>query len=129
MSGWTCLTFEFEDGERAEEVDAELREHYQGRQPPTAEGYADCSIQLERGINRAGAARKWAGEYPDANRIIVVQANDTSDCGDGALFDVDSDGNVREIETKEGYEGALGNDVTGYFRDEYSIKGYSSWEA
>lgn len=129
MSGWTVLTFEFEDDERKEEVDEELRSQYEGRQPPTAEGYGDVTVQLERGISRSGAAKRWAEDYPDANRIVVIQANDTSDAGDGTLFDVDEDGNVEQIDEKHGYEGARGRDVTGYFGDEYGLSGYASWEA
>jgi len=34
-----------------------------------------------------------------------------------------------EIETKTGYEGARGRDVTGYFNDEYGFGGYTTWEA
>ena len=129
MSGWTVLTFEFEDDEQAAIVDEALRIEYDGQRAPTATGYADCTVQLERGISREQAAERWANEYPDANRIVVVQANDTTDSGDGTLFNVDDNGNVEQIDEKHGYEGARGRDVTGYFGDEYGLSGYSTWEA
>lgn len=140
MSGWTALTIHASDEETEERIDDELREEYTGREPYSATGYADCTVQVGRHANHSSVAAEFAREFPEAEHIIVVSANDTSDRGNGTLFRVTrrSDGApdqrfnehpVKEIDHMQGYEGAVGEDVTGYFRKEHGIKGYSSFEA
>lgn len=128
MSGWTAVTLHFEDDERASEVDEQLREDYTGRRPWSATGYAECTVQVERGAKHGRVAQQFAEEYPDADTIAVVAANDTSDSGRGTLYSVE-DGDIEKIDSKSGYEGAKGRDVTGYFRDEHGVESYASWEA
>lgn len=130
MSGWTAVTLHAETEEENEQLNENIEAEYggNGRRPWTADGYADRTIQVERGADHEGVARMLADEFPLADRIIVVSANDTTDSGYGTLFDV-GDGSVEEIDRKEGYEGAKGRDVTGYFREEYGVTGYATWEA
>lgn len=59
----------------------------------------------------------------NAKRVLIISANDTSDSGVGVLFGRDGDGGAREIDYKEGYEGAVGADVRGYFKDKHDIRG------
>lgn len=140
MSGWTALTIHVEDDETEECIDQELREEYTGREPYSATGYADCTVQVGRHANHESVARDFAKEFPEASHIVVVSANDTSDSGYGSLFRVTlaNDGSkderfnehpVKQIDSMHGYEGARGSDVTGYFRKEHGIRGYESWEA
>lgn len=128
MSGWTALTIHASDDEQAVIIDEALRQEYTGREPYSAEGYADCTVQVGRGVSHSAVARKFAEEFPDAEHIIVVSANDTSDSGRGTLFSIEN-GTIEEVDSMDGYEGAMGRDVTGYFQEEYGVTGYSSFEA
>lgn len=63
-------------------------------------------------------------------QVLIIEANDTTDSGHGTLFDIKElkeNGSVEltQIDSKTGYEGAMANDVTGYFRDEHGISGFS----
>lgn len=140
MSGWTALTLQFKDEQVKEEVDRELCEKYTGREPYTADGYADTTIQVGRFADHKDVAETLAAEYPRATHIAVVSANDTSDSGHGTLFRVtlSNDGSnneqfdehpIKQIDRKEGYEGACGSDVTGYFAEKYGVRSYETWEA
>jgi hypothetical protein len=140
MSGWTALTIHAEDDDIEEEIDRELREKYTGSEPYAATGHAERTVQVGRNVYHESVAKEFAKEFPRADRIIVVSANDTTNSGNGSLFRVtlSKDGSpderfnkhpIKEIDTKEGHQGARGNDVTGYFRDEYDTRGYSTWEA
>lgn len=130
MSGWTVVTLHAEDDEDEEQLQENINDEYDNgeRDPPTASGYGDRTIQEHRGANHKALARTYSEEFPLADTIVVVAANDTTDSGRGTLFDV-SDGSVEEIDSKEGYEGARGRDVTGYFQDEHNVNSYATWEA
>jgi len=128
MSGWTAVTLHASDEEANEQIDRELREAYQGTEVWTAEGYADRTVQVERGANHQTTAEILADEFPEAEDIVVVSANDTSDSGYGTVFNIE-DGVVEKVDSKEGYEGARGRDVTGYIEDEYNLRCYATWEA
>lgn len=129
MSGWCAVTLHAADDESNEELNQQIEDAYggNGREPWTADGYADRTIQVERGANHEYVAKQLAEEFPLAEQIVVVSANDTSDSGNGTLFDV-TDG-VEQIDHEQGYEGARGRDVTGYFREEYDVQSYATWEA
>ena len=130
MSGWTAATLHFDDEDAKDEADASLREAFNGAGPWTATGYAKTTVQVERGANHLSVAEQLAEAHPEATSIAVVSANDTSDSGYGTLFSVEDGGmRVEEIDSKEGYEGARGSDVTGYFREEYGVRSYESFEA
>ena len=128
MSGWTAATIHFDDEQDEETADNELREAFAGADVWTAEGYADTTVQVERGANHLSVAEQLADAHPNAKSIAVVSANDTSGSGYGTLFSVE-DGRVEKMDSKEGYEGAMGRDVTGYFSDEHGVRSYSSFEA
>lgn len=140
MSGWTTATINVSDEDVREEIDTKLSEQYDGRDPWTADGYAKCTVQVGRHASHSGVAKDLAEEFPRAEYIAVVSANDTSDSGHGTLFrvtltvDGETDDRftkhpVKEIDSMSGYEGARGSDVTGYFREEHGIKSYETWEA
>lgn len=61
-------------------------------------------------------------DCPHAERILVICANDTSDSGSGWLYQR-TNGGWELVDQEDGYEGARGRDVTGFFRDEYNIHG------
>jgi len=128
MSGWTAVTLHASDEETNEAIDRELREAYQGAEVWTAEGYADRTVQVERGANHQTTADTLADEFPEVEDIVVVSANDTSDSGYGTVFNIE-DGVVEKVDSKEGYEGARGRDVTGYIEDEHGLRCYATWEA
>jgi hypothetical protein len=128
MSGWTAVTLHASDEETNERIDRELREAYNGGTVWTAEGYADRTVQVERGANHQTTAEILAEEFPEVEDIVVVSANDTSDSGFGTVFNVEN-GAVTKVDSKEGYEGAKGRDVTGYIRDEHGLKCHATWEA
>jgi hypothetical protein len=134
MSGWTAVTVHEPDGlsrdvrdEAREAIESHLSE-YTGDTVPTADGYADRTLQVERGADHRQWAERLFDEIPEASRIIVVSTNDTSDSGYGTYFEM-QDGDVVEVDSFSGYEGAKGRDVTGYFREEYSLSSYASWKA
>lgn len=140
MSGWTAATLNVSDDETRERLDQELRDTCEGHPPWGAGGYADTTVQVERGVVHETVAKKLANEFPEAEYIAVISANDTSMSGRGTLFRVtlSNDGSkdqrfnthpVKEIDSMQGYEGATGNDVTGYFSQEHGIRSYSSFEA
>jgi len=140
MSGWVAVTLNIKDEQIKDNIDAELRETYQGRDPYTATGYADTTIQVERGADHETVAKRFAQDFPQTDRIAVVSANDTTDSGHGTLFQVTLADNgsrneqysthpVKHIDSKGGYEGARGRDVTGYFEDEHGARSYATWEA
>lgn len=140
MSGWTALTIHADDEETNERIDRELREKYEGSEPYTAEGYADRTVQVGRHANHRDTAKEFAEQFPEAEYIVVVSANDTSDTGTGSLFQVTlcNDGSkdgrfnqhpTKQIDSETGYQGARGKDVTGYFRREYGLQSYCTYEA
>ena len=56
---------------------------------------------------------------PDiAESFVVINANDTSDSGEGTYWEYDSKG-WKQKDYKEGHEGANAQDVAGYFNDNY----------
>lgn len=76
------------------------------------------------------SARRNLDEYIEqiadkfyCQKILAVRISDSTHGGDGVLYDVDEDGNIERIEKWEGYSGAKGADVVGYFRENYRIKG------
>ena len=140
MSGWSALTLNFDNEQYEEEVDAVLRQEYTGRDPYTAEGYANTTVQVGRHADHRSVAAEFAEEFPRARSIVVVSANDTTDSGHGTLFRVtlSNDGSndrrfnehpVKEIDRKEGHNGAQARDVVGYFDDMHGVRCYNSWEA
>jgi len=58
--------------------------------------------------------------------VLIINANDTSDSGSGRLYAL-RDGTLEIVEEEQGYEGARGHDVTGYFREEYDINGRATF--
>jgi len=63
-------------------------------------------------------------------QVLIIKANNTTDSGDGTLYEIKElkdNGSVEltQKDSKVGYEGAMANDVTGYFRDEHGISGFS----
>jgi len=93
------------------------------RDPPTFQpGYRGLASDDDK-------SRMYAEEiFEDckfAKRVLIISANDTSDSGSGILYERSEPGATKavKVDFKMGYEGARGRDVTGYFRDEYSING------
>jgi len=101
MSGWTAVTLHASNEETNESIDRELREAYQGTEVWTTDGYADRTVQVERGASHQAIAEILAEEFPEVEDIVVVSANDTSDSGFGTVFTVE-DGSVKKVDSKEG---------------------------
>lgn len=92
--------------------------------------YDDFTFQHSvRGLGYDGGksvAQQIFDECPAAGRVLIICANDTSDSGDGWLYERDEDGNAKLVDEKSGYEGCVGRDVQGYFREEHNISGLAS---
>lgn len=89
-------------------------------------GLADMDDSYGRETSAKDYAQEIFDECEYASRILIVSANDTSDSGSGRLFEKDEDGNAVEVDYHQGYEGAKGRDVTGYFRENHNISGVAS---
>jgi len=131
MSGWTAITMHppatlsFETRDTAnEQIEAQMNEHY----GDSADGYADRTAQLPRSCNHREYAEDAFDNVPSAGRCVIISANDTSDSGYGHAYEM-INGNCMEIAEMHGYEGARGNDVRGYIKDETGLSGYRTWEA
>lgn len=136
MSGWTALTIHTKDKTKNKKLDKDLRNLY----PDDADGYGDRTVQLARMANHWESAVEFAREFPVADTIIVVSANDTTDSGNGSLFQItlNSDGSkdefynshpIDKIDEKVGAEGDVGKDVVSYFSDEYDLDCHARYDA
>lgn len=79
-----------------------------------------------RGDALPSVAKEILKDCPYAERVLVIHANDTSDSGKGYLYQLDDDGEFEKVDEWAGYEGAVGRDVAGYFREEHRISGLAS---
>jgi hypothetical protein len=122
MSGWKTATLELESDDLEEAVDtvAERHENVKLIEEDTIAmaGYdAGIRTRVDEIIEESEA---------DTGRVLIINANDTSDSGSGKLFELTENG-VEIVEEEHGYEGARGHDVTGYFREEYDINGRATF--
>lgn len=65
-------------------------------------------------------------------QVLLIEANDTTDSGQGILYDIKElrdtgEVEMTQIDTKRGYEGAIARDVTGYFREEHGVNGHTGY--
>jgi len=122
MSGWKTATLELDTDDLEEAVDT------------VAERHENVKLIEEDTIAMAGydaGIRPRVDEIieeseADTGRVLIINANDTSDSGSGKLFELTENG-VEIVEEEHGYEGARGHDVTGYFREEYDINGRATF--
>jgi hypothetical protein len=116
VSGWKTATVEIEDV--SDEVDEAVE-----RRPEVKKLTYDT-------IGMAGyeaPIMKVVDEIVDGvdqGRVLVIEANDTTDSGSGRLYEISEDG-VEIKETHHGYEGARAQDVRGYFEEHHDISGMS----
>jgi len=122
MSGWKTATLELDTDDLEEAVDT------------VAERHENVKLIEEDTIAMAGydaGIRRRVDEIieeseTDTGRVLIINANDTSDSGSGRLYAL-RDGTLEIVEEEQGYEGARGHDVTGYFREEYDINGRATF--
>lgn len=67
-------------------------------------------------------SEKILSKCEHVKRVLIISANDTGDDGAGILFERSGDG-VEMVEQWHGYQGAVGEDVRGYFQEEHRIRG------
>lgn len=79
------------------------------------------TIQTGRIKDIDSTAMEIFKECPSIHRILFIRLSDSTHAGDGILYERYSG----KVDSWGGYEGAKGNDVVGYFRDEHHIKGSS----
>jgi hypothetical protein len=131
MSGWTAITMhppadlssEAEDTAN-EQIEAQMNDYY----GDDADGYADRTAQLPRSCDHRKYVEDAFDNVPSAGRCVIISANDTSDSGYGHAYEM-RDGSCVEIAEMYGYEGARGEDVRGYIKEETGLRGYPWWEA
>lgn len=132
MSSWTTLTLNTNDDDLDEKLDKDIRNLY----PDSGCGNGKRTVNFNGYIDHNQKAKKFAEEFPEAEYIIVISTNDTSDRGRGTLFEItiNSDFEMNEefnehpiikIDEKKGIEGAIGGDVVEYFNTEYGLDSYS----
>lgn len=122
MSGWKTATVELDTDDPEEAVKS------------VAERHENVKLIEEDTIAMAGydaGIRRRVDEIieeseADTGRVLIINANDTSDNGSGRLYALE-DGTLEIVEEEHGYEGARGHDVTGYFREEYDINGRATF--
>lgn len=136
MSGWTVLTINGSCDSINERINSYVNELY----PDSSDGYGERTIQCERNVSFKEKAKEISREFPIASYIIIIKANDVKDNGIGKLYEItltdEGENNqeydehpVREIDTKNGAEGAKAQDVVQYYNSQYDLDCYSSWEA
>lgn len=132
MSSWTTLTLNTNDDDLDKELDRDIRNLY----PELGCGNGKRTVNFNGYVDHKQKSKEFAEEFPEAEYIIVISANDTSDRGRGTLFEVtiNTDYEMNEefdehpiikIDEKKGVEGAVGRDVVEYFNTEYDIDSYS----
>lgn len=129
MSGWTAATLNVSDEQTRDAIDSAMRELWSETDAWTAEGYAETTVQVERSAYHDVVTEELSQFFPQVEYIAIVSANDTSDSGYGTLFKVNDINDVEKVDEKQGYGGAKGRDVTGYFDEEHHVRSYASWEA
>lgn len=122
MSGWKTATLETDtdDLEEAIETVADRHENVTKISDDTIGmgGYgAVIDTRVDEIIDESEA---------ETGRVLIINANDTSDSGTGRLYELTEDG-LELVEEEHGYEGARGHDVTGYFREEHNINGRATF--
>jgi len=114
MSGWKTATVEIEDVEDAVDEVVERRPEVKKLTRDTI-GMAGYEAPIMKVVDEII-------EGVDQGRILVINANDTTDSGSGTLYEISEDG-IEIGETHHGYEGARAEDVRGYFEEHYDISG------
>lgn len=152
MSGWTVMTVEppkdagdtvietiescphcGEPLEQREVTPEERIERYlQDEHGEDADGYADRTVQLPRGMSDDLAIKVANAAFDEcaaAGRVAIVTANDTSDSGSYWYLERNETGGATLVDQWDGYEGARGNDAVGRLQEQHDMRGYCSWEA
>lgn len=131
MSGWTAVTVHPPknlSGPAEEEAKERIEESLEQMYGEDAGGYAARTVQETRGARDGRVADRIFENVPHAKWVVVVHANDTTVSGDGTVWKREA-GETVKVDSKAGYEGARGKDVTGYIRDEHGLLCYATWEA
>jgi len=128
MSGWKTATIK--NREKTDKINQTIND--KDRNDEEVKKLSDNAIGM-RGYE-AEIEDKIAEILQDAEvengQVLIIEANDTTDSGHGTLFDIkelkeNGSAELTQIDSKNGYEGAMAKDVTGYFRDEHGISGFS----
>jgi len=122
MSGWKTATLELDTDDLEEAVDtvAERHENVKKLSHDTI-GMGGYDAGIRRRVDEIIEESE-----ADTGRVLIINANDTSDSGSGILYAL-RDGRLEIVEEEHGYEGARGHDVTGFFREEYDINGRATF--
>jgi len=116
MSGWKTATVEIEDVEDAVDEAVERRPEVKKLTYDTI-GMAGYEAPIMKVVDEIIHG-------VDQGRILIIEANDTTDSGSGTLYEISEDG-VEVKKTHYGYEGARAEDVRGYFEEHHDISGMS----
>lgn len=136
---WTNVKFEFE-GRRDEPI-AEasanprtqkdvLRDFIEDRWD-AENAFPMENIDVMYGGPSKEKLRGWITEFFEEFDFLVraaaVRVSDSAHAGSGIILEPDEDREAEIIEEFEGYEGAMGEDVSGMIYDEYRIRVDPSW--
>lgn len=135
MGGWCVATLDVDSQETAEELVASL--NGEGFITEEEGGYAQVlgSYDNEPAVGVVGASgmimeegREKLEEFlvdqldgDRCKRFIAINANNTTDSGDGAYW-IYEDGEWTQKDEKEGVNRANAADVAAYFREEYGFQ-------
>jgi hypothetical protein len=113
MSGWKTARFHVEG-----DVDGKIESYCEGNEYASKRGLNGIVIRGYDAEIKKAVRKIIPGEE---GKVLIVEANDTSDSGDAFLYEITEDYELEHVETKRGYEGARGYDAIGYMRDEYDV--------
>lgn len=129
MSGWKTATIKTED---TDNLNMEINNRDQKQKDFTK--LSDNAFRLygyEAEIQDEIAEILHEAEI-NKGQVLVIEANDTTDSGQGTLYSIEElkenqSVKMTQIDSESGYEGARASDVTGYFREEHHINGYTGY--
>lgn len=129
MSGWKTATIKT-DARRNKNLNIEINR--KAEENENVKKLSDDSIGMwgyEADIKSEVADLLGEIEKKEGDKVLIIRANDTTDSGSGELYKfVELECgriHLESVDEKIGYEGARARDVTGYFREEHGVNGFS----
>jgi len=130
MSGWKTATINAKADEHNQNLNKAINEKVEDAE--NVKKLSDDSIGMggyEADIKSEVGDLLKEIETEKGDKVLIIEANDTTDSGDGVLYEVEHTENeeikLEQVDVESGYEGAMARDVTGYFRENYNISGFS----
>lgn len=137
MGGWTVITFEVEDNKATSLMEYLEKNHQENEKevPVSPSGYdedfGERVIMVLDGYVKEERAEGIMRDVPNKfySRVAIVQRNNTSDKGEGWLYEYDPDVSQNVlVENKQGHERARAADVEGHFKEEYDFNAHTHFE-